>query len=271
MPGSRTTRRARTRRSAARSRTPGACTTCTATSGSGAPTPGTPTTRAPRTTACRASIRTRRSACCAAARGPTTPTAPAAPSAPTSRSTTAATASASAASAPRSRRHRMTVRTSRLALAVALLLAAGADWPQFLGPTRNGSSPETGLLKTWPAKGPPVVWERAVGEGYSGPVVAGGRLVLFHRVGDEEVVECLDAATGKPHWKAATPTAYADSFGKGNGPRSTPLIAGGNVYTLGADGLLQCLSLADGKKLWRRELHKDYEVRKGFFGVATSP
>lgn len=165
----------------------------------------------------------------------------------------------------------MSVRTSRLALAAALLLAAGADWPQFLGPTRNGTSPETGLLKTWPAKGPPVVWEREIGEGYSGPVVAGGRLVLFHRVGDEEVVECLDAATGKPHWKAATPTEYADSFGKGNGPRSTPLLAGGKVYTLGADGLLQCLSLADGKKVWRRELHKDYEVRKGFFGVATSP
>ncbi|HZY85719.1 MAG TPA: PQQ-binding-like beta-propeller repeat protein [Gemmataceae bacterium] len=156
--------------------------------------------------------------------------------------------------------------------AVLLLLAAGgADWPQFLGPTRNGVSPETGLLKTWPEKGPPVVWQREVGEGFSGPVVAGGRLVLFHRVGDEEVVECLDAATGKAHWKAATATAYVDSYGKGNGPRSTPLIAGGKVYTLGPDGLLQCLNLADGKPVWRRELHKDYEVRKGFFGVATSP
>jgi outer membrane protein assembly factor BamB len=164
----------------------------------------------------------------------------------------------------------MNTRSSRLALAAALLVLAAADWPQFLGPSRNGTSPETGLLKTWPDKGPPVVWEREVGEGYSGPVVVGGRLVLFHRVGDEEVVECLDA-TGKAHWKAATPTSYIDSFGKGNGPRSTPLIAGGKVYTLGADGLLQCLTLADGKKVWQRELHKDYEVRKGFFGVATSP
>src|SRR5205085_413332 len=137
----------------------------------------------------------------------------------------AATASASAASAPRSRRHRMTVHFSRrtwaLLAALLLLLASGADWPQFLGPTRNGTSPETGLLQTWPEKGPPAVWEREVGEG--------------------------------------------------NGPRSTPLVAGGKVYTLGADGLLQCLTLEDGKKVWRRELHKDYEVRKGFFGVATSP
>jgi outer membrane protein assembly factor BamB len=159
----------------------------------------------------------------------------------------------------------------RLTAALLLLGAAGADWPQFLGPTRNGVSPETGLMKTWPAKGPPVVWQRDVGEGFSGPVVAGGRLVLFHRVGDEEVVECLDAATGKAHWKTATPTDYLDSYGKGNGPRATPLIAGGKVYTLGVDGLLQCLNLADGKKVWRRELHKDYEVRRGFFGVATSP
>jgi outer membrane protein assembly factor BamB len=166
----------------------------------------------------------------------------------------------------------MSARTVRRALAAALLLlAAGADWPQFLGPTRNGASPETGLLKTWPQKGPPVVWQRDIGEGYSGPVIAGGRLVLFHRVGDEEVVECLDAAAGKAHWKAATPTSYVDSFGKGNGPRATPLIRGGKVYTLGADGLLQCLTLDEGKKVWQRELHKDYEVRKGFFGVATSP
>src|SRR5271166_3894578 len=74
----------------------------------------------------------------------------------------------------------------------------GADWPQFLGPTRNALSTETGLAKSWPEKGPPVVWERDVGEGFSGPVVSGGTLVLFHRVGDEEVVEGLDAATGKP-------------------------------------------------------------------------
>src|SRR5262249_39787329 len=120
----------------------------------------------------------------------------------------------------------------RLGPAVLALLLIGADWPQFLGPDRNGTSPEKGLLATWGEKGPPVVWQVEVGEGYSSPVVAGGRLVLFHRVGDDEVVSCLDAATGKELWKHTTPTSYRDPLGKGNGPRSTPVVAGGKVYSL---------------------------------------
>ena len=83
-----------------------------------------------------------------------------------------------------------------LGLSVSFVLVA-ADWPQFLGPTRNGVSAETGLLATWPKSGPPVLWEKDVGDGYSGPVIAGDRLILFHRIGDSEIVECLDAASGK--------------------------------------------------------------------------
>ena len=165
---------------------------------------------------------------------------------------------------------------SRIPLALACVLGAAAactaaDWPQFLGPTRNGVSTETGLKATWPKEGPPVVWRKDVGEGFSGPVVVGDRVVLFHRVGDEEVVECLSAADGATKWKKGYPTSYRDSYGKGDGPRATPLVADGRVYTLGADGVLQCLKLEDGDKVWRKELHKDYEVRPGFFGVATSP
>src|SRR5262249_22121016 len=137
-------------------------------------------------------------------------------------------------------------------LAAGLLLAGlGADWPQFLGPTRDGHSPEKGLLKAFPKKGPAVVWQRPVGEGYSGPVAAGGSLILFHRVGGDEVVECLGAAAGKFRWKHARKVAYVDEYGKGNGPRSTPLVAGGKVYALGVDGTLLCLALKDGKKLWQ--------------------
>jgi outer membrane protein assembly factor BamB len=158
-----------------------------------------------------------------------------------------------------------------LALAVVAAVAVGADWPQFLGPARNGTSPETGLLSTWPSKGPPVVWERDVGEGYSAPVVAAGRLILFHRVGDEEVVECLEAATGKLVWRHADATRYEDPLGKGDGPRSTPAVADGRVWTLGPGGRLLCLRLDDGKKLWERALLQDYEVPPSFFGVGTSP
>jgi outer membrane protein assembly factor BamB len=146
-----------------------------------------------------------------------------------------------------------------------------ADWPQFLGPTRDGISTETGLVKSWPDKGPPVVWEREVGEGYSAPVVSGGTLVLFHRVGDQEVVEALDAATGKPRWKVGYGTKYSDLLGKGDGPRSTPLVADGKVYTLGAEGMLHCLDLKDGSKVWEKSLAKEYAMRQSYFGVGTSP
>jgi outer membrane protein assembly factor BamB len=157
------------------------------------------------------------------------------------------------------------------ALVALILLACGADWPQFLGPDRNGTSPEARLRASWPPKGPPVVWEKDVGEGYSGPVVSGGRLILFHRVGDEEVVQCLDAADGKELWKQTTPTNYEDPLGKGNGPRSTPAVADGRVYTLSPGGLLQCLRLDDGRRLWKRALLEDYQVPPSFFGVGTSP
>jgi outer membrane protein assembly factor BamB len=149
--------------------------------------------------------------------------------------------------------------------------ALADDWPQLFGPSRNGVSPETGLLEGWPKEGPPLLWQRALGAGYSGPVVASDRLIAFHRLGDQEVVECLDGATGEPRWKSAYATAYQDDLGKGDGPRATPLIAGRQVYTLGAEGKLHCLELATGKKLWDRDLNTDYQVRKGFFGVGTTP
>jgi outer membrane protein assembly factor BamB len=146
-----------------------------------------------------------------------------------------------------------------------------ADWPQFLGPGRDSVSPETGLLATWPKDGPPVVWQRPVGAGFSGPVVAGGRLVLLHRIGDKEIVACLDALTGKEKWQFVYPSSYRDDFGKGDGPRSTPLIAANHVYTLGAEGRLYCLDLVSGEKIWERSLNAEYQAAKGFFGVGTSP
>lgn len=154
------------------------------------------------------------------------------------------------------------------------LLAARAnagDWPQFLGPTRDGVADETGLATSWPADGPRVVWQRRVGRGWSGLVVAGERLILFHRVRDNEVVECLGAADGKPLWTFAYSTGYVDDFNFDTGPRATPLIADTHVYTLGAEGKMHCLDLATGKKVWDRALNDDYQAAKGFFGVATSP
>src|SRR5262245_9713541 len=100
------------------------------------------------------------------------------------------------------------MRPMSCALAAAALLTTAADWPQFLGPNRDRHSAEKGLVQRFPRDGPKVLWEKNVGEGYSSPVVAGDRLILFHRVGDEDVVECLDAATGKEKWTFKYETKY---------------------------------------------------------------
>lgn len=153
----------------------------------------------------------------------------------------------------------------------ASFVARADDWPQFLGPRRDGTSNEKGLVATIGAKGLPLAWQRDVGEGFSGPVIAGNRLILFHRVDNEEVVECLVASSGKPIWKLAYPTTYSDQLGKGDGPRSTPVIVGDKVVTLGAEGTLTCLTLEAGKKVWQLSLTKDYKTPLGYFGVGTSP
>src|SRR5216683_8030967 len=101
-----------------------------------------------------------------------------------------------------------------LILGVLLGVSVSAhDWPQFLGPQRNGVYSGPPLASSWPAGGPRKVWRKPVGQGFAGPVVAGDRLVLFHRVGNEEVVEALDARTGDPRWRYAYPTSYRDDFG----------------------------------------------------------
>lgn len=157
-----------------------------------------------------------------------------------------------------------------LALALALPISA-ADWPQYLGPTRDGHSAETRLNWNWPKDGPPIAWSMKVGTGWAGPVVAGERVILFHRIGPEEIVVCLDTATGKEKWTFRYPTKYRDEFDFDDGPRSTPLIAENRVFALGANGDLHALDLATGKTIWHRSLLVEYTVPKGFFGVACSP
>jgi outer membrane protein assembly factor BamB len=146
-----------------------------------------------------------------------------------------------------------------------------ADWPQFLGPTRDGVYAGTDLADVWPADGPAVVWRKNVGAGFSGVAVADHLLILFHRLGDKEAVECLDARTGAPKWNYSYPTSYRDDFGFDEGPRATPCVANARVYTFGAEGMLLCLNLSDGKKVWQLDTKKEFRQDKGFFGMACSP
>ncbi|MCA8993505.1 MAG: PQQ-binding-like beta-propeller repeat protein [Planctomycetaceae bacterium] len=149
---------------------------------------------------------------------------------------------------------------------------AGAfDWPQFLGPDGTGISAETDLLDVWPQEGPPLVWEKTVGTGYSAPSVRNGMLVLHHRVKDEEIVECFDAQTGEAVWKHSYESTFTDPYGYNNGPRCSPLLTNEFCITLGAQGKLLCLKLTDGSVVWQLDLLTKYRVPEGFFGVGCTP
>ncbi|HTD68009.1 MAG TPA: PQQ-binding-like beta-propeller repeat protein [Candidatus Limnocylindria bacterium] len=145
-----------------------------------------------------------------------------------------------------------------------------ADWPQFLGPARNGVSAETNLASTWPKEGPVALWKMKVGQGWSGPVVSSNRIVIFHRVADREVVDCLNATNGASIWRAEYPATYRDDFGFEEGPRATPSIDGQRAFTFGADGVLNCWDFSTGTNLWRVETRKQFGNDKGFFGIASS-
>jgi outer membrane protein assembly factor BamB len=164
----------------------------------------------------------------------------------------------------------------RLVFAV-LLVATGIvvqvaafDWPQFLGPDRNGTYAGP-LADSWGPSGPKVAWRKQVGQGFAGPAVVGTRVLLFHRVGNEEVLESLDARTGNSTWRYAYPTTYRDDFGFDEGPRAVPVVAEGIVYTFGAQGQLHAVDLAKGTRVWSEDTMKRFNVPKGFFGAGGSP
>jgi outer membrane protein assembly factor BamB len=160
---------------------------------------------------------------------------------------------------------------------VVLLLGAGvagaADWPGWLGPKRNGSTTEN--VAPWKEKEPPkVVWRSAVGNGFSAPVVAGGRVFIHSRGKDkekeEEEVVAFDAVSGKEMWKDRyTRPAYQSILG--TGPRATPVVAGGRLFTLGINGVLSCFTVEKGERLWQVDLYKHFQARLPRFAVCCSP
>ncbi|HXJ59555.1 MAG TPA: PQQ-binding-like beta-propeller repeat protein [Verrucomicrobiae bacterium] len=152
-------------------------------------------------------------------------------------------------------------------------LAGGVDedWPRFLGPRGNNISSETGLLNRWPEGGPPLLWQKAIGSGYSAPSVRGRVLVLHHRVGGEEMVEGLEADTSKRIWRYAYPSEFVDIYGYNNGPRCSPLLTSNRCYTFGAEGTLACLDLKSGQVIWQRDTTKDWHIPPAFFGVGSTP
>jgi outer membrane protein assembly factor BamB len=155
--------------------------------------------------------------------------------------------------------------------AVKTTRTAGDDWPQFLGPTGDSKSRERGILKRWPAAGPKIVWQTPISGGYSMPSVSRGRLVLFDGRANRARVQALESETGKFLWEFKYPSQYEDLYGYDNGPRASPTIDEDRVYVYGAEGMLHCLRITDGKLLWKVDTFRDFGVVQNFFGVASAP
>jgi outer membrane protein assembly factor BamB len=146
-------------------------------------------------------------------------------------------------------------------------------WTQWGGPHRNFHTDARGLKDTWPATGPRVVWKRPLGDGYSSPAVENGVLYVMYGKPRQEVVMAVDAETGKTLWEHATPMTFESDYARemGNGPYSTPLLAGNGVFTTGVAGRLQCLDRKTGKLLWTQQLWDDHRGSRMMYGYSSSP
>jgi outer membrane protein assembly factor BamB len=178
-----------------------------------------------------------------------------------------------------------------LRIATALLFTAAFaavsladDWPQWMGPTRDNVWRETGLIEKFPEGGPKIVWRAPVAGGYAGPAVAGGKLFVTDYVTQDDVkvenferkestgterVHCLDAATGDTLWMHEYPVKYTISYP--SGPRCTPNVDNGKVYTLGAEGNLICFDIESGDVVWQKDLVKEYNTKTALWGYASHP
>jgi outer membrane protein assembly factor BamB len=172
-----------------------------------------------------------------------------------------------------------------VAASIPSLLRAD-DWPQWLGAKRDGIWREKGILNKFPASGPKILWRKPLGSGYTGPAVAQGRVYVMDRVpplgldgkvlpenkGKQifERVLCLNEKTGETLWKKEYECNYT-GMAWPRGPRTTPLVDGEKVYTLGASGVLTCLDASKGTVHWQKDLRKEYKAPMPVWGFAAHP
>ena len=166
----------------------------------------------------------------------------------------------------------------RFALLLILLSAhansstpiASSDWPQWHGPNRTSISAETGLLKTWPADGPAIVWSISnLGEGYGSIAIKGDRIYVQGVKDGQSSVFCLNRADGKTVW--VTPLGARLGQDRGPGPRGTPTVDGDKLYALSESGELGCLKTSDGSVVWRRNILKDFGGQNPKWLISESP
>ena len=165
----------------------------------------------------------------------------------------------------------LVVRSSCLFFALSVSIFSAPDWPRFLGPS-NDAKPADGAGTGFGAQLSLIKeWEFEKGKGCATPVVVGESVLVFHRVGSDEVLDCLEAGTGKTKWRYSYSAPYRDRFGASDGVRSSPVVDGGRVFLFGVTGQLHCLDLATGGRSWVRDLKKDYGMKDNFFGHGSSP
>lgn len=153
----------------------------------------------------------------------------------------------------------------------AMLFAAEpeGEWPQFLGPNRNGISSETGLIDAWPEGGPKELWRAKGGIGMAGLGISRGKLLtMVQREGQQQLI-ALDAESGEPQWETDIAPAYRNQMG--DGPRGTPTIAGDQVFVFTGEGILAAVQLSDGKLLWSHNVVKELKGKQADYGMACSP
>jgi outer membrane protein assembly factor BamB len=152
--------------------------------------------------------------------------------------------------------------------------AKAADWPTWRGATRDGLSPDKGLIKEWPADGPKLLWSfEKAGKGYSSPSITGGRIYLTGSRGGKAEIICLDAAKGKELWSTPIGVDPEKGYntGWGGGPRGAPTVSDGLVYAMSANGELTCLTADKGVRKWSKDFVKDFGGKVPDWGYSESP
>ncbi len=147
----------------------------------------------------------------------------------------------------------------------------GEDWPQILGPQRNGVAQNQTLTDRFSSGQLRPRFQVDLGSGFAGPAVSGETVVVFHRQDRRELLEAYDVNSGNRRWEASFPAEYQGGYNPDSGPRCVPLIHNGWVYALGASGRLHCVNFQDGTSRWSRNLSRDYEAPEGYFGIGSTP